>query len=176
MALQAAHVFGGTYWIEDDRLLVGPYPGGWHPAVTRDRLTQVMNAGATYLLDLTEPGEMEPYNWLLGRHIRYRRCPLPGAALPARSDIIQVLNQLDRALAEQQVVYLHCLASAARASTVIGCWLVRHGLPGDQAVRQITDLQHWFAETPQSAAQQFLVRTWYEPSASAIWRRHGRAR
>lgn len=34
------------------------------------------------------------------------------------------------ALAAGQTVYVHCYGGIGRTGTVVGCWLVRHGLSG----------------------------------------------
>ncbi|RDI75465.1 hypothetical protein Gocc_1263 [Gaiella occulta] len=55
-----------------DRLLAGPYPGASAARETPRRTAQLEAAGVTLFVDLTEPGELEPYAALLerARHVR----------------------------------------------------------------------------------------------------------
>lgn len=50
-----------------DRLLAGPYPGASGTRETRRRTALLEAAGVTLFIDLTEPGELEPYAALLER-------------------------------------------------------------------------------------------------------------
>ena len=52
-----------------------------------------------------------------------------------------VLDMLDTALQAGQAVYLHCWAGIGRTGTVVGCYLVRHGLTGEQALARLVTLR-----------------------------------
>jgi protein-tyrosine phosphatase len=63
-------------------------------------------------------------------------------------------------------VYVHCWGGVGRTGTVIGCWLLRHGLaePGDvlkvlMELRQ-QDQQRRQRMSPESPEQQRFVKGW----------------
>ena len=57
-----------------------------------------------------------------------------------------------------------------RTGTVVGCWLVRHGMTGDEALAQIVEWWRGMEKarihprSPQTREQHAYVRNWAEPS------------
>ena len=76
----------------------------------------------------------------------------------------KILNNIDRAVAKGSCVYVHCYGGIGRTGTVIGCWLVRHGLTGNQAIAKIgswrRDTPDGWRESPETDAQRQMVRDW----------------
>ena len=70
-----------------------------------------------------------------------------------------ILDALDSALAAGHTVYLHCHGGRGRTGTVVGCWLVRHGLTGEQALDRIADLRG-DDESPETDEQRAFVLNW----------------
>jgi hypothetical protein len=150
----------GCYWVEEGRFLAGPYPhsGG--------RITQLRNLGVTLFLNLTETGEYGSlsYDALLGGGIRAVRKPLRDFTAPRPDEMREILDLIDSELAAGGVVYLHCFGGIGRTGTVVGCHLVRHGTPPDEAIEAIgrlradTDTADW--PSPESEEQCELVETW----------------
>ena len=52
-----------------------------------------------------------------------------------------ILNMLDSALATGYGVYVHSYAGQGRTGTVVGCFLVRHGWSGQEALGRIVELR-----------------------------------
>jgi hypothetical protein len=150
----------GCYWVEEGRFLAGPYPH------SGDRITRLRNLGVTLFLDLTEAGEYGSlsYDALLGGGIRAVRKPLRDFTAPRPDDMREILNLIDFELDAGGVVYLHCFGGIGRTGTVVGCYLVRHGMPPDEAIEAIgrlradTDTADW--PSPESEEQCELVETW----------------
>ena len=120
----------------------------------------------TLLLDLTEPGEYGslPYDGLLADGMRTVRKPLRDFTAPRRDEMREILDLIDSELAAGGVVYLHCYGGIGRTGTVVGCYLVRHGTPPEDAIEAIGRLR---AETPtadwpspESEEQRRLVESW----------------
>ena len=167
MADDHAGPISGSYWVVPGRLLAGPYPGSWDEAATRDRLRQLLEAGVTFVVDLTEPREHDAYLLLLsteaaalGRKVTHRRLPIPDMHVPSGDEMTAILATIDSALAEGETVYVHCLGGVGRTGTVIGCYLVQHGLDGQDALDEIAHLRGGLVDSPQTEAQCELVRTW----------------
>lgn len=153
----------GTYWVEPGRLLAGPYPAGWLGALTRRRLKELHAAGVTYFLDLTQPGELDSYAEELPDGAEHHRRPIRDMDVPTPSFMRATLDQLETALAEGHTVYVHCWGGIGRTGTVVGCWLVRRGLTGQQALDRIVALRGGLTNSPQTPAQFAMVRAWSEP-------------
>jgi len=94
-----------------------------------DRVKRLLALGIDYFLDLTEPGELPPYDLLLpanpprgGRFIEYVRKPLPDHRVPPEPEMMaEILQHLETALADGHRVYLHCRAGIGRTEP---CWVV----------------------------------------------------
>src|SRR5512139_1539298 len=126
-----------TYWVEPGRLLAGEYPAAGPEQAARARIRKLLDAGIGCFIDLTEPGELEPYErWLPGPYgrdaVAYVRKPIPDHSLPARPEQTrEILDEIDAALGEGRTVYLHCRAGIGRTNLVAGCWLARRGHVGE---------------------------------------------
>jgi len=167
-----------TYWVVPGRLLAGEYPGTHSRADTMERLQRLMKAGVTYFIDLTEPGELPPYDLLLpteklpnGRYVMYARKPIRDHSVPPVNAVMtEILDYLDRALAAGHVVYVHCRAGIGRTGTVLGCHLVQlahaRGQTSDAALDELNQLwqanerARMWPQTPETEEQFEYVRGW----------------
>ena len=61
--------------------------------------------------------------------------------LQAGIDCFIDLTQRDEGL---EPVYVHCWGGIGRTGTVVGCWLVRHGMTGDEALAEFASPGRWF--------------------------------
>jgi protein-tyrosine phosphatase len=160
-----------TYWVKPGKLLAGPYPVPWiESEKARDHLHLLLAAGVTLFLDLTEENEVDGYLLDLlaeakTRHINakhYRR-PIPDMDVPSKDFMVGILNTIDAALDEGHTVYVHCLGGLGRTGTVVGCYLVRHGMEGQAALDEIVRLREGRTNSPQTPEQHRMVRRWSEP-------------
>ena len=58
---------------------------------------------------------------------------------------------------------MHCWGGVGRTGTVVGCWLVRHGLDGGDPIAAIAQLRASIAgerPSPETPGQAALVRGW----------------
>jgi hypothetical protein len=153
-----------SYWVVPGRCLAGPYPRSVDDAVAREKVKRLLDVGVTVFIDLTERGEVAPYDHLLIGKARHVRIPIRDFDVSSERQMTQILDEMDRVLAEGGCVYLHCFAGLGRTGTVVGCWLVRHGLSGREALRAIGELRRQTAfpdsASPQTDAQARFVRRW----------------
>lgn len=162
-----------SYWIQPGRFLAGEYPGEWNDRASRLRLRQFLEAGLSFFLDLTEAGEygLRPYQPLLKkeasklrRSVEHQRLSIPDRGTPTPKQMTHILDTIDSALAAGQTVYVHCYAGIGRTGTVVGCYLVRHGMDGEEALSEIARLRQgipgdWMT-SPETDRQREMVRRW----------------
>ena len=152
-----------SYWVRPGALLAGEYPGHEQVGLTQVRLQRFRAAGVTGFVNLTEEGELPPYDDLVGGWATHRRFPIRDFSIPSVDAMTAILDTMDAAL-EREVVYLHCWGGSGRTGTVIGCWLVRHGMDCDQALATIAALRRETAygdrPSPESDEQRDMVRAW----------------
>ena len=156
--------FPEAYWVEPGLLLAGPYPAPRWAHITNDKLQKLLRASIQLFVDLTEKGEALPYADKLMGKARHVRMPISDFDIPSTSEMAAILTVLDRAIRQQQRVYVHCLAGMGRTGTVIGCYLVRHGMDGAEALKTIRKLRANtpFARSPspETEMQQRMVLRW----------------
>jgi hypothetical protein len=164
------------YWVESNRFLAGEYPGDKEDLQMKEKIGKLLDFGVNYFLDLTEPIELIPYERTLkkeaerrGLPVTYRRLPIQDISVPkSRDEMLKILDTLEKALIEDRLVYLHCWGGVGRTGTVVGCYLVRYGLSGDEALRQIDSWWQTVAKSkrikrsPETSEQMDYVRRWDE--------------
>ena len=78
------------------------------------------------------------------------------------------MDALDAAMAGGHKIYLHCWGGIGRTGTTVGCWLVRHGLSGGQALIHLNELYRTaeqsriFPQSPETDAQLNFILGWVE--------------
>lgn len=162
------------YWVVSDRLLAGEYPGAADKKHARQRLEDIAAAGVRQFLDLTEPHELAPYlqhltpvSRTLDRPLAHERWPIRDHDIPHTVGYAnQILDRIDELLSVALVPYLHCWGGVGRTGTIVGCWLVRHGHSGEEALAQLADLWSTVAKndrhprSPETDAQRQFVLEW----------------
>jgi hypothetical protein len=143
-----------SYWVRPGALLAGEYP--W-------RLERFRGSGVTTFIDLTVEGEEPSYADLIDGWATHGRFPVRDYSVPSVDEMSAILDAMDAAL-ERDVVYVHCLGGSGRTGTVIGCWLVRHGMGCEEALATIAALRRETAygdkRSPESDEQCDFVRAW----------------
>ena len=107
----------------------------------------------------------------LGLTAAYERHPIIDLSVPScPQEMSRILDAIDAAMRDGKTVYVHCWGGVGRTGTVIGCWLVRHGRTGNEALCQIAewwqgvDKVHRQPISPETSEQREYVRDWTEPS------------
>ena len=163
-----------TYWV-NEHLLAGHYPGDLDEGTALLKLRSYLQAGIDFFLDLTRFGEMAPYEHFLraeaealGKPVEYRRWPITDMGVLPHSEMQRLLDLLDQALDAGHTVYVHCWGGVGRTGTVVGCYLVRHGMTGEEALAWLRRVwpsvaqSGWHPATPETREQQRYVKGWRE--------------
>ena len=174
-----SNLFPESYWVLPDRFLAGENPVRFDVDVTSRRLSALLDAGIDTFIDLTQPDELPVYLTLLqemarvkDRTVSYQRFPILDRGLPSRKEMTTTLDALDEALSNGHKVYLHCWGGVGRTGTVVGCYLIRHGVTGQQALDQIAkwwlDMpkRHVYSRSPETDEQVRFILDWHESSGS----------
>ncbi len=171
--------FARSYWVSQDELLAGCYPGDSNPEKAHLKLSGLLDAGIRVVLSLQEEGETDhsghafaPYEAKLkslaehrGMAVECVRMAIKDVNVPTRAFMVDILNFIDTCIANGSPVFVHCWGGHGRTGTVVGCWLARHGIAqGDGALNLIQHLrrneQTASSASPETRAQCEMVRYW----------------
>jgi protein-tyrosine phosphatase len=162
-----------SYWVDPGKLLAGCYPGDKNPEKAAQKLDGLVAAGIRHVVNLMEAGEIghlgelfvpydAPFN---ARGISCVRMPIEDFHAPRADAMVPILDEIDQSIAAGAPTYVHCWGGRGRTGTVVGCWLIRHGLasPGG-ALDRIQELQAncegQLAPSPENEVQRMFVRNW----------------
>lgn len=131
-------VFGprGFLWLKQGRLAGTPMPG-----IVQDLdydLTALRRVGVTWLLNLTERAPDRPL--LATYDLSCAWYPIDDAEAPGIIQGISICTQIERLLAEGEVVAVHCRGGLGRTGTVLAAYLIWEGskaLDALEAVRRV---------------------------------------
>ena len=173
-----------SYWVVPGQFAAGEYPGAEDPVEAATKLGTLLDAGIDHFIDLTEARECTPSGPLLpysesaneearcrGLTVCWERHPIRDLGIPSRPEqTADILDAIGTALSDGKTVYVHCWGGIGRTGTVVGCWLVRHGSSGDEALARVGELFEGMAKapyrsgSPETSEQEAYVRNWVEPS------------
>jgi hypothetical protein len=173
--------FPRSWWVHRPVLLAGCYPGSLDPVVARVKLQALLDNGIRTVVSLQPREEIGagglpfmPYEPLLTQLAAERslrlsclRHPIEDCGVPTPEMMASILDAIDGSIAASHPVYVHCWGGHGRTGTVVGCWLIRHGCSGNEALSEVTALRrhdHYLRENPapQTDDQRQLVRNWAE--------------
>ena len=164
-----------SYWVIPGRFAAGEYPGAKDPREAATRLRALLRSGIDHFIDLTTPQDgLEPYIETAKREARglglspgWERHAIADVSVPSSPEqMSSILNAIDAAMDDGRTVYLHCWGGVGRTGTVVGCWLVRRGHTGDEALEQIAEWWQgvekvWrLPSSPETDAQRDYIRYW----------------
>lgn len=162
-----------SYWVIPGRLLAGEYPGRYEEELTRKRIDSLLEAGFDLFIDLTRLNEIASYSRVLHEEARvyeipaeHKRFPIGDYGLPTPEQMNSILNIIDEGLQMGRKIYLHCWGGIGRTGTTVGCYLVRKGMNGEDALQQL--LAWWrgvpksslHPSSPETPQQMDFIRHW----------------
>ncbi|MCK9229333.1 MAG: hypothetical protein M0Q23_08490 [Syntrophales bacterium] len=170
--------FPRSYWVVPGRFLAGFYPGDRRPFLMKEKLTGLLVCGIRCVINLQEPDEVDRNGMFFmdyapvlerlagdGPSVVCHRMSIPDLGVPSPEFMKQILNLIDETLEQGLPLYVHCWGGRGRTGTVVGCWLVRHGIAeGEDTLRKIGELRRsdprrdW--PSPEMPDQLEMVRAW----------------
>lgn len=168
-----------SYWLPDEWIVAGEYPGDEREERARQRLGALLDAGVRTIVDLTAPADgMPPYDAALAEEARQRGVSAARLALPIRDIAVAepavmnlILDTIDDHVRAERVVYVHCWGGVGRTGIVVGCHLVRRGATGSEALATVRRLFNTMSpskvrmhggQSPQTLDQCEFVLGWAE--------------
>ena len=163
-----------SYWV-NDHLLAGEYPADLNDSASRKKLVRLLEAGIRIFIDLTEGGELDPYDAIVqeetaarGLTVEYVRMSIRDAQVTTVRHMKEILGHIERHRQANRPTYVHCWGGVGRTGTVVGCHLVECGHSGDEALAEVARLfatmsaqkLQYHPESPETDAQRAMVREW----------------
>ncbi|KIJ60142.1 hypothetical protein HYDPIDRAFT_99327 [Hydnomerulius pinastri MD-312] len=170
-----------SYWATP-QLLACEYPWSPYEVSSKQKLDKLLAAGVRTFIDLTECGELSPYQphlpSLVTAHgidmsdIEYHQFPIQDRSLPESMEFMfQILDVLRDNEKRGRVSAVHCRGGIGRTGMVIGCWLVESetAKSGEDALRMIDSL--WktvekckrYPHSPETGPQFEFVKNFCPP-------------
>lgn len=158
-----------SYWVIPGKLLAGAHPDAMVAESAKYILQEFLKAKVGVFIDLTEV-----YNnyteiileeaAILELSVEYLHLPIDDMSIPTPEQMTHILDIIDSSIEAGKAVYVHCFAGLGRTGTVVGCYLVRHGLSGKQALLEIARLRRGTVGerviSPGTKAQREMVLNW----------------
>jgi len=180
-------IIRNSYWVVPDEILAGPFPGSDEDFSYKLRLRALFDAGIRCFINLQQIGEMgsgsrkydENYEKIFSHFLSQsnekeidggfiRRFSIPDKDVPSIELMTKILNEIDMLRLKNIPVYIHCWGGIGRTGTVVGCWLMRHGLADRRTViDEIFNLRKIFVESsclvyrsPETEQQEQFILNW----------------
>lgn len=136
-------------------IYAGEYPREYDDKKSINKIKQFKRFGITHLIDLTEEGELRPYDQMLASPMQHIRFPIQDVSVPANIESVKdligqihgILNESDR-----NKVYIHCWGGVGRTGTIVGCLLShQHNYDYNETMGA---LKKAFSDCPKSAYRE----------------------
>ena len=146
--IQSYCVYGGGC------LYAGEYPGDKNGQKAEEKIKHMLHFGVRHFVDLTEEGELKPYNHLLPKDATYTRFPIKDCGAPASvGDVHRLLVHIRELQKMDGYTYLHCWGGVGRTGTIIACHFAQN-MENPQLEKVLEILRRHFADMPKSACRR----------------------
>jgi len=140
-----------------DRIFAGEYPGDGDEERAREKIKSLQRCGITTFIDLTEEGELCPYEHLLPETMKHVRFVIKDQSVPddtssVSSLVEQILNDVDKD--QHAKIYIHCWGGVGRTGTIVACLLAR--MNGTNYNETIQDFNRLWETCPKSERRNSL--------------------
>ena len=162
-----------AYWLIPGKLMIGHKPNQYSEKDTSKCIEELIAIGIDQLISmLSSPdADEEKYRQLVDKvakehesSLEIKTISIPEGEHPSKEDLISALDFLDLYLESEHVYYLYDEDNTDRAALIAGCWLVRHGLNGKEALLKLSELrkdtyQAWH-RSPNTLLFRRMIKRW----------------
>lgn len=135
-------------------IYAGEYPGDKNGEFAKHKIEQMYHFGIRHFIDLTEEGELHPYNHLLPNDTTYTRFPIVDCGVPKNIESVQrLLLRIEELKKMDGYVYVHCWGGVGRTGTIVACYLSQNWEEPDLN-HTLEVLRRNFSEMPKSAYRE----------------------
>ena len=128
----------------------GEYPGAKEENASKLKVAQLYRFGVRHFVDLTEEGELCPYESLLPSDATHYRFPIKDVSVPTDVEAVhRLLHKIDEWEKTGGYVYIHCWGGVGRTGTIAACYLL-HKMVLPDAAQALKMMQARFATMPKS--------------------------
>ena len=128
----------------------GEYPGAKEENASKLKVAQLYRFGVRYFVDLTEEGELCPYESLLPSDATHYRFPIKDVSVPTDVEAVhRLLHKIDEWEKTGGYVYIHCWGGVGRTGTIAACYLL-HKMALPDAAQALKMMRARFATMPKS--------------------------
>lgn len=135
-------------------IYAGEYPGDKNGEIAKQKIARMYHFGVRHFIDLTEEGELRPYNHLLPCETTYTRFPITDCGAPKSIESVQrLLLRIEELKKMDGYVYVHCWGGVGRTGTIIACYLAQNWDEPDLN-KTLEVLRRNFTKMPKSAYRE----------------------
>ena len=107
-----------------DQLYASEYPIMIYDVDSSEKLAAMIEFGITDFIDLTQPGELHPYEQFLPDGVHRWSFPIHDCCPPPSSEYMDnILAKINELLAQGRIVCVHCWGGMGRTGSVVISWL-----------------------------------------------------
>ena len=119
--------------------------------LVKEKIEKMYRFGIRHFVDLTEEGELSPYNHLLPDDTTYTRFSIRDCGVPKSvEDVQRLLLHIEELKNMQGYVYIHCWGGVGRTGTIVACYLSQN--IEEPELKHILDvLRRNFSRMPKAA-------------------------
>lgn len=138
-------------------IYAGEYPGDKDDEIAKRKIARMCHFGIRHFIDLTEEGELFPYNHLLPKGTTYTRFPIRNCGVPRSiEDVQRLLLRVEELKKLDGYVYLHCRDGVGRTGTIVACCIAQN-LDNPDLKNTLEALRGNFSQMPKSAYRKTPV-------------------
>lgn len=131
-------------------IYAGEYPGDKDDEIAKRKIARMRHFGIRHFIDLTEEGELCPYNQLLPKGTTYTRFPIQNCGAPRSiEDVQRLLLRVEELKKLDGYIYLHCRDGVGRTGTIVACCIAQN-LDAPDLKNTLEVLRRNFSEMPKS--------------------------
>ena len=148
------------------QIYAGEYPRNKDEESSLVKMRQFESFGITHFVDLTEKGELAPYENLLYPAASYQRFPIRDVSAPkSPEDVRKLVEQILGIVHNnpEAKVYIHCWGGVGRTGTIVACLLSElYQLNYKETMTKLEELfsacpKSAYRETPETAEQRKFI-------------------